>query len=215
MSGEEVCKVGAFEQGMNLLLVLSILRCDTGDKVNLMGVSTWQLQVQCAVLKHPSFKLPAFWEGMLSVSRSLRVTMWCLLVLYYFICHILLHWCLLSFKVLSKCHFSSVISSNTQCKQESWLQDEVQGISLPDIRGQDASKKLLQCLSEAVCFKGSFWNISFICSGSIILVTGSLLKSQVSHRTRCHFTLCFKSGIRHKWKSESRRIKRKMSAWDL
>lgn len=126
-----------------------------------MGISVWQLQVQCAVLKHPSFKLPAFWEGMLSVSRSLRVTMWCLLVLYYFICHILLCWCLLSFKVLSKCHFSSVISSDTQCKQESWLQDEVRGISLPDTRGQDASKKLLQCLSEAVCFKGSFWTETF------------------------------------------------------
>lgn len=40
MSEEEVCKVGAFEQGVNLLLVLSILRCDTGDKVNLMGIST-------------------------------------------------------------------------------------------------------------------------------------------------------------------------------
>lgn len=47
------------------------------------------------------------------------------------------------------------------------------------------------------------------------LVTGSLLKGQVSHRTRCHFTLCFKSGIRHNWKSESRRIKRKRSVCDL
>lgn len=87
--------------------------------------------------------------------------MWCLLVLYYFICHIPLHWCLLSFKVLSMCHFSSVINSHTQCKQESWLQDEVQGISLLDTRGQNASKKLLQRLSETVCFKGSFWTETF------------------------------------------------------
>lgn len=96
-----------------------------------------------------------------SLSPDPWVTMWCLLVLYYFICHIPLHWCLLSLKVLSKCHFSSVISLDTQCKRESWLQDEVQDIFLPDTRGQDASKKLLQRLSETVCFKGSFWTEAF------------------------------------------------------
>lgn len=43
MSGEEAYNLGAFDQGVNLVLVISILRGDIGGKVNLIGMLTWQL----------------------------------------------------------------------------------------------------------------------------------------------------------------------------
>lgn len=109
--------------------------------------------VEVPVLKHPSFKLPAFWEGMFFVSGSHGVTMWCFLVLYYFICCILLSWCLLFFEVLSVILVQSLAQIHVISKKA----DYERRVSLPDTRGQDASKKLLQGLSETVYFKGSFW----------------------------------------------------------
>lgn len=43
MSGEEACKVVAFDHSVNLVLVILILRGDAGGKVNLIGILTWQL----------------------------------------------------------------------------------------------------------------------------------------------------------------------------
>lgn len=43
MSGEEACKVGAFDHSVNLVLVILILRGDASGKVSLVGILMWQL----------------------------------------------------------------------------------------------------------------------------------------------------------------------------
>lgn len=67
--------------------------------------------------------------------------------------------------------------------------------SLSDTRGQDASKEPLRGLSETVYFKGSFQTETFLCSASISLVTGSLLKWHTEQGVISHGAVRLKSTV--------------------